>query len=703
MLITGSFCEESRRFGRRSHQATASHTPEFSPVDVLTEAITPYFVNAAYSHEFEPTRAPLTVNDFYCASTTHAHRIDLASIVMAHAPEFDAANATRRIADLLVSTMTHSRAIDSACKQLTATGPFGGTVTHAREFLPTVANVCMKTISHYGNVNPTCTAVKISVRFKTMPLSGLNLYCDLVLHAGMSIVAWHVHGAEQCNCGNATKCSSFHTFRMSAADDYTSPTYLKRLVNVSQLSEFAIENDLLTVFSEIEQHVQKPDVPQTPFDAANATRRIADLLVSTMTHARAIDSACKQLTATGPFGGTVTHAREFLPTVANVCMKTISHYGNVNPTCTAVKISVRFKTMPLSGLNLYCDLVLHAGMSIVAWHVHGAEQCNCGHATKCSSFHTFRMSTADDYTSPTYLKRLVNVSQLSEDAIENDLLTVFSEIEQHVRDAEELRSQWFQILSDNSFRQSGGGEQVLMLSKFRATAGVIKERLPRFGTRFLLTDQIYQLQVKAEVASSDRRLEWLGKEAGEDSANVEAALRIVERAVRRLNTTTREVEERTVYAERALRHSTKDVESSAKSSTARADIVKVLTERIEVLERTASQKADEQNESLALKTIVETVAPKAAEQLLEKDDEYMQRLLDEVRDEGDLKETADEVSDEDEPSEKRARPSTLTKLFDKKVLVWQINSIKAKIKIMEMTLKNFPYRKLGETGKGVEP
>ncbi|VDP38317.1 unnamed protein product [Heligmosomoides polygyrus] len=36
------------------------------------------------------------------------------------------------------------------------------------------------------------------------------------------------------------------------------------------------------------------------------------------------------------------------------------------------------------------------------------------------------MSAADDYTSPTYLKRLVNVSKLSEDAIENDLLTVFS-------------------------------------------------------------------------------------------------------------------------------------------------------------------------------------------------------------------------------------------------------------------------------------
>ncbi|VDP58756.1 unnamed protein product [Heligmosomoides polygyrus] len=153
----------------------------------------------------------------------------------------------------------------------------------------------------------------------------------------------------------------------------------------------------------------------------------------------------------------------------------------------------------------------------------------------------------------------------------------------------------------------------------------------------------------------------------------------------------------------AIANGSSSAQSSAKSSTARDDIVKVLTERIEVLERTASQKADEQNESSALKTIVETVAPKAAEQPPEKDDEYMQRLLDEVRDEGDLMETADEVSDEDEPSEKRARPSTLTKRFDKKVLFWQINSIKAKIKIMEMTLKNFPYRKLGETGKGVEP
>ncbi|VDP10326.1 unnamed protein product [Heligmosomoides polygyrus] len=132
------------------------------------------------------------------------------------------------------------------------------------------------------------------------------------------------------------------------------------------------------------------------------------------------------------------------------------------------------------------------------------------------------MTAADDYTSPTYLKRLVNVSKLSEDAIENDLLTVFSEIEQHIRVAEELRSQWFQILSDNFFRQSGGGEQILMPSKFRAAAGVIKERVLRFGTRSLLKDQIYQVQVKAEVASSDRRLQWLGKEAGEDSANVEA-------------------------------------------------------------------------------------------------------------------------------------------------------------------------------------
>ncbi|VDO21807.1 unnamed protein product [Heligmosomoides polygyrus] len=48
---------------------------------------------------------------------------------------------------------------------------------------------------------------------------------------------------------------SCRILRISAADDYTSPTLLMRFANVSKLNEDTIENDLLTVFSEIEQHI----------------------------------------------------------------------------------------------------------------------------------------------------------------------------------------------------------------------------------------------------------------------------------------------------------------------------------------------------------------------------------------------------------------------------------------------------------------
>ncbi|VDP38318.1 unnamed protein product [Heligmosomoides polygyrus] len=80
----------------------------------------------------------------------------------------------------------------------------------------------------------------------------------------------------------------------------------------------------------------------------------------------------------------------------------------------------------------------------------------------------------------------------------------------------------------------------------------------------------------------------------------------------------------------AIANGSSSTQNSTKSSTPRDDIVKVLTERTEVLERPVAQKTDEQNESSALKTIVERVAPKVAEQPPEKDDENMQRLLDKV-------------------------------------------------------------------------
>ncbi|VDP38314.1 unnamed protein product [Heligmosomoides polygyrus] len=138
---------------------------------VLTAAITLYFVNASYTRELEPASAPLTVDDFHCVSMTHAHRVDLASIVMA-----------------LVSTMTHARAIYSACERLIATGPFCATVTDAREFkaacMTTVANACMKTVKRECNFNTICTVVNTSVRLKTMPLRCSKFYCNLVLHAG---------------------------------------------------------------------------------------------------------------------------------------------------------------------------------------------------------------------------------------------------------------------------------------------------------------------------------------------------------------------------------------------------------------------------------------------------------------------------------------------------------------------------------------
>ncbi|WKX95610.1 hypothetical protein Q1695_012234 [Nippostrongylus brasiliensis] len=260
------------------------------------------------------------------------------------------------------------------------------------------------------------------------------------------------------------------------------------------------------------------------------------------------------------------------------------------------------------------------------------------------------MNPRDVNGNPTYLNRIVNTEKLDEDAIEKDLTMVFEEIQQESKDATALRKQWFQVLSDNSFRQSGGGEQALLLSRFSTTATTIKERLLRFGTRFLLTDQIYHLQTKANLASSTRRQEWLTKESNDEPVVVETVLKTVENSVRHLNTTIREIEERVFYAEKDLKASAKEAQMSemlrsmndklqamaeqpegSKASKARDDIINALAERVNQLERTSAQSEREREPKRGAQASERVELPLLDNRPVESDDGYMDRLIDELK------------------------------------------------------------------------
>ncbi|VDL68586.1 unnamed protein product [Nippostrongylus brasiliensis] len=310
---------------------------------------------------------------------------------------------------------------------------------------------------------------------------------------------------------------------------------------------------------------------------------------------------------------------------------------------------------------------------------------------------------------------MVNTEKLDEDAIEKDLT-------------------------------SEGGEQALLLSRFSTTATMIKERLLRFGTRFLLTDQIYHLQTKANLASSTRRQEWLTKESNDEPVVVETVLKTAENSVRHLNTTIREIEERVFYAEKDLKASAKEAQMSemlrsmndklqamaeqpegSKASKARDDIINALAERVNQLERTSAQSEREREPKRGAQASERVEPPLLDNRPVESDDGYMDRLIDELKsdpgdeekdryreqlivevrnetadEEGDLQ-IVDEVgSDDDEPSVKRARLLVTPRKYERKVVATQINEIKAKIANMEKDLKAFTHRRLGGAESGLE-
>ncbi|KAK6015930.1 hypothetical protein OSTOST_18595 [Ostertagia ostertagi] len=305
--------------------------------------------------------------------------------------------------------------------------------------------------------------------------------------------------------------------------------------------------------------------------------------------------------------------------------------------------------------------------------------------------------------------------------LEGDLTAVLNEIKVQVNITTSLRNEWFRLLCSTTLHEMGTAERLQLLNQHLLTANLTKERLLRLGTRYVLTDRIYESNAQNDQELAARREEWLQIENVQ--VNTKDVMALIERDVRRLGTTIKEITEYMVTAEKELKSNRRELEAAEVLTKS----VKAMQDQLQAL-RMEPKKSDES---------VKASRPDKPQPSQETDDQYFDRLLressgDQVEEtqksEGkeDGKQSSGQMPPEkpcssktcsrkraltteestaslaDQPSgsgtnAKKSKPATSQEAAD------EMAAIRTEIEIMDATLSKYPYRMIVDYSEGIDP
>ncbi|XGW21379.1 hypothetical protein V3C99_004383 [Haemonchus contortus] len=237
--------------------------------------------------------------------------------------------------------------------------------------------------------------------------------------------------------------------------------------------------------------------------------------------------------------------------------------------------------------------------------------------------------------------------------IENDMTATLNEIRNQAAVATTVRSEWFHILCSASLREMGPAERVQLLNHFLLTVSLTKERLLRFGTRYVLMDRVYESRTQGDEELANQREQWLQIE--DPQVQIKEVMAIVEKDVRRLETTMKEIKEYMAAADRELKSNRQQLEAAdilTKSiqtledklrmipNQSSDDKIKILHERLTALEMTQKPTEPRKGESLAIQVDVNkgrTVVAQETAQVAERKDDPKKSLPAQAKERADRK------------------------------------------------------------------
>ncbi|VDP53590.1 unnamed protein product [Heligmosomoides polygyrus] len=179
---------------------------------------------------------------------------------------------------------------------------------------------------------------------------------------------------------------------------------------------------------------------------------------------------------------------------------------------------------------------------------------------------------------PTSLMRMVLEPNPSTERLERDLNVVMNELRRQVTLTASLRNEWYNLMHSTTLGKMQTAERLQILYRFLLDAHLAKERHLRLGTRFVFTDRIYEFQSQTFGQNVPTREQWLTQPGG---MSRQTAMELVERDVRRLEITIKEVTE---YLELAAR----DIRTRRRELDAANILEKTMQEMQNCLKKTSS-------------------------------------------------------------------------------------------------------------------
>ncbi|KAL6726914.1 hypothetical protein Aduo_008842 [Ancylostoma duodenale] len=160
--------------------------------------------------------------------------------------------------------------------------------------------------------------------------------------------------------------------------------------------------------------------------------------------------------------------------------------------------------------------------------------------------------SADDIDGETtFLQAFMQVTNPTAFGLETQLQAVLNAIHRQVKVAVTDRVQWTHMMADTTFRQAGPGEQILLTNRCLRTAMVTKERISTLGTWYILMDRIYETQVEAGKIPPERRQEWLREGARQErDARAASVLNLVKSQLNFVKTSIRNMQDHLTKCER---------------------------------------------------------------------------------------------------------------------------------------------------------
>nr|CDJ97527.1 unnamed protein product [Haemonchus contortus] len=204
-----------------------------------------------------------------------------------------------------------------------------------------------------------------------------------------------------------------------------------------------------------------------------------------------------------------------------------------------------------------------------------------------------------------------------------------------------------------SLREMGPAERVQLLNQFLLTVSLTKERLLRLGTRYVLMDRVYESRTQGDEELANQREKCLQIE--DPQVQIKEVMAIVEKDVRRLETTMKEIKEYMAAADCELKSNRQQMEAAdilTKSIQALEDKlrmipnqssddkIKILHERLTALEMTQKPTKPRKGESLAIQVDVNkgrTVVAQESVQVAERKEDPKKSLPAQAKERADRK------------------------------------------------------------------